>query len=167
MDVDDLLQVGRLIADQEELRRTAAGFVGYGSTQAGDRVLLAVDSHYDPQVPEAIATVLRERGARVDILVADAGPDRQFDELDELRAIIRDEPWEKDARRWEGLPWVESLAVERKYDLLIHGKGGGIPNTPHRYEACPCAVRAVRTSCDHVPARPARDDQQQGVVHVP
>jgi hypothetical protein len=32
MDVDDLLQVGRLIADQEELRRTAAGFVGYGST---------------------------------------------------------------------------------------------------------------------------------------
>jgi hypothetical protein len=137
MDVDDLLQVGRLIADQEELRRTAAGFVGYGSTQAGDRVLLAVDSHYDPQVPEAIATVLRERGARVDILVADAGPDRQFDELDELRAIIRDEPWEKDPRRWEGLPWVESLAVERKYDLLIHGKGGGIPNTPHRYEACP------------------------------
>jgi hypothetical protein len=137
MEVDDLLQVGRLIADQEELRRTAAGFVGYGSTGEGDRVLLAVDTHYDPRVPEAIATVLRERGAKVDVLVADAGPDREFDELDELRVIIRDQPWENAPRRWEGLPWVESLAVERKYDLLIHGKGGGIPNTPHRYEACP------------------------------
>jgi hypothetical protein len=137
MDVQDLLQVGRMIADQEELRRTAAGFIGYGSTQPGDRVLLAVDSHYDPQVPEAIASVLRERGATVDILVADAGPDRQFDELDELRVIIRDEPWENNPRRWEGLPWVEALAADQRYDLLIHGKGGGIPKTSHRYEACP------------------------------
>jgi hypothetical protein len=40
------------------------GFVGYSATKPGDRVLLAVDSHYDPDVTEAFAQALRDRGAR-------------------------------------------------------------------------------------------------------
>lgn len=137
LDVSELHQVARLVVDQEEVRRTAAGFIGYGATGPGDRVLLAVDSHYDPKIPDVLARVLRGRGAHVDVLVLDAGPDRDADELDEVRVLIRDEPWEDNPRRWEGVPWVERLALERGYDLLVHGKGGGIPATPHRYEACP------------------------------
>ncbi|MGH3664542.1 MAG: hypothetical protein ACRDU8_00370 [Egibacteraceae bacterium] len=137
MDTSDLLAVANLIAEDSELRRTAAGFVGYGSTTAGDRVLMAVDSHYDLRVVDAVATALRQRGASVDVMVADAGPDREFSQLDEIRTVIRDVPWEQQPRRWEGLPWVEELAVARGYDLLVHGKGGGIPQTPHRYEAFP------------------------------
>jgi hypothetical protein len=137
MDTSDLLQVARLIADDEELRRTAAGFIGYGATSPGDRVLLAVDTSYDPRVPDALAAALREKGASVDLVVLDAGPDQEADELQEIRTVIRREPWEHNPRRWEGVPWIERLAAERGYDLLVHGKGGGIPATDHRYEAAP------------------------------
>lgn len=137
MDTSDLMSVGRLIADDAELRRTAAGFIGYGSTEPGDRVLLAVDTNYDPRVYDTLAAVLREKGARVDVVVTDAGPDRVADETEEIRTVIRREPWDDNPRRWEGIPWIERMAAERGYELLVHGKGGGIPQTDHRYEAAP------------------------------
>jgi len=137
MDTSELVTVARYIRDDPELRRTAAGFIGYGSTQPGDRVLMAVDSNYDGRVYDAVATSLREKGASVDVIVTDAGPDREADEEEEVRTVIRREPWDNNPRRWEGIPWIERLAVERKYDLLVHGKGGGIPVTDHRYEAIP------------------------------
>ncbi len=132
-----LSHVAQFLASEPEVRRTAAGFVGYGATAEGHRVLVAVDREYDPRIPEAIAHVLRQKGAKVDLLTVDTGPDRTFDELDEVRATIRREPWARSPRRWEGIPWVEEMALRNGYDLLIHGKGGGIPNTPHRYEAIP------------------------------
>jgi len=134
---DALERAARFLASEPEVRRTAAGFIGYGQTAAGQRVLIAVDREYDPRVPEAIARLLRERGARVDLLTVDTGADRDFDELDEVRVTVRREPWARSPRRWEGIPWVEELAARNGYDLLIHGKGGGIPVTPHRYEAIP------------------------------
>ncbi len=124
-------------ASQAEVRRTAAGFVGYGATAAGDRVLIAVDREYDPRIPEAIARALRQKGARVDLITVDTGPDQPFEDLDELQVTIRREPWARNPRRWEGIPWVEEMAQRNGYDLLIHGKGGGIPSVPHRYEAIP------------------------------
>ncbi len=135
--VVDLMPIARQVVAEPEIRRTAAGFIGYGSTKPGDRVLLAVDTHYDWRVVEAVARALRERGARVDVVTVDVGPDRDFDELDEVKTVMRREPWEKQPRRWEGVPWVEELALRGKYDLLVHGKGGSIPQTPHRYEAFP------------------------------
>ena len=134
---DTLLAHARFVADEPEIRRTAAGFIGYGATKPGDRVLLAADTHFDPLVVEAMTRALREKGAAVDVIVVQAEPDREFEAADELRAAIRRRPWREQPRRWEGLPWVEELALARGYDLLVHGKGGGIPATPHRYEAFP------------------------------
>jgi hypothetical protein len=135
--IDGFLEVARRVALEPEVRRTAAGFVGYGSTRRGDRVLLAVDTEHHPLITESIARALREKGASVDVIRVDAGPDREFDELDEVRVTMRREPWAANPRRWEGIPWIEELALTNRYDLLIHGKGGGIPNVPHRYEAIP------------------------------
>jgi len=132
-----ILGVAEFTAAQAEVRRTAAGFVGYGATTAGDRVLIAVDREYDPRIPEAIARALRQKGARVDLITVDTGPDQRFEDLDELKVTIRREPWARNPRRWEGIPWVEEMAERNGYDLLIHGKGGGIPSVPHRYEAIP------------------------------
>jgi hypothetical protein len=134
---DDLMPYARAICDQSEVRRTAPGFIGYGSTKPGDRALIAVDTHYDQRVVDAIARGLRDKGAKVDVLWAQAEPDREFNDTDEIRVIMRRRPWSEDPRRWEGLPWVEALALKEGYDLLVHGKGGGIPETPHRYEAIP------------------------------
>ena len=135
--LDHVLGVARFVASQPEVRRTAAGFIGYGATAPGDRVLIAVDREYDPRIPEAVARALREKGARVDTITVDVGDDDVFDELDEIRVIMRREPWDRDPRRWEGIPWIEEMALRNGYTLLIHGKGGGIPNTSHRYEAIP------------------------------
>ncbi len=137
IDMDELVRVAGFLASESEVRRTAAGFIGYGATVAGNRVLIAVDREYDARVPETVARALRQKGAHVDIISVDTGPDRPFDELDEIRVIIRREPWARNPRRWEGMPWIEEMALRNGYDLLIHGKGGGIPATPHRYEAIP------------------------------
>lgn len=137
VDLNELLPYARFIRDEPEVRRTAAGFIGYGMTRPGDRVLFAVDSHYEPLVVEAMLHALREKGARVDLITVEAETDREFDDLDEIKTIMRRRPWWEEPRRWEGIPWIEELALKNRYDLLIHGKGGGIPDTPHRYEAFP------------------------------
>ena len=134
---DDLMPYARAICGQAEVRRTAPGFIGYGATKPGDRALVAVDTHYDARVVDAVARGLREKGAKVDVLWVQAEPDREFNDTDEVRVIMRRRPWSEEPRRWEGLPWVEALALKEGYDLLVHGKGGGIPETPHRYEAIP------------------------------
>ena len=124
-DVADLMPYARALAGWRENRDSHVGFVGYGKTQAGDKVLIAVDREYDPAVPEAIATALRQKGARVDILIADMGSrEKEFDYFDEVRVIMRREPWDNNPRRWEGIPYIEDFAARRGYDLLIHGKGG-------------------------------------------
>jgi hypothetical protein len=138
LDIADLLPGAHALAGWRENRESHVGFVGYGKTKRGDKVLIAVDREYDPAVPQAIAQALREKGADVDLLFIDMGePDREFDLLDEVHVIMRREPWEKNPRRWEGLPFVEDFAARRGYDLLIHGKGGPVPKTEHRYEQIP------------------------------
>lgn len=138
LDIADLLPGAHALAGWRENRESHVGFVGYGKTKRGDKVLIAVDREYDPAVPHAIAHALREKGADVDLLFIDMGePDREFDLLDEVHVIMRRELWEKNPRRWEGLPFVEDFAARRGYDLLIHGKGGPVPKTEHRYEQIP------------------------------
>lgn len=138
VDLAELMPIARSLTGWPEKRNCHVGFVGYGNTVAGNNVLIAVDREYDPAIPQAVAQSLREKGAHVDILSLDMGePDREFDYLDEVRVIMRREPWEKNPRRWEGIPFVEDFASRRGYDLLIHGKGGPIPNTDFRYEQIP------------------------------
>src|SRR3990167_10275570 len=83
----DYREVARAIAAMPEAR--SPHIVGYGATRPGDRVLLAIDTHYELRVVDAIATALRERGAKVDVLRVDVGPDREFEDLDEIRVTIR------------------------------------------------------------------------------
>ncbi|MFQ5683716.1 MAG: hypothetical protein ACE5HC_10650 [Candidatus Binatia bacterium] len=138
VDLSGLMANARTLAARPESRTSHVGFVGYGSTIGGNRVLIAVDREYDPAVPRSVAEALRERGAHVDILTVDIGePGRRFDYLDEVRASMRREPWENNPRRWEGLPYIEEFASRRGYDLLIHGKGGPVPKTAYRYEQIP------------------------------
>lgn len=137
-DLAELMPFAHELASWRENRESHVGFVGYGKSTTNHKVLIAVDREYDPAVPQAVAQALREKGAHVDVLSIDMGePDREFDFLDEVRVIMRREPWEKNPRRWEGLPFVEDFAVRRGYDLLIHGKGGPVPKTAHRYEQIP------------------------------
>ncbi len=138
VDIEELMPNARALAGWRERRESHVGFVGYGNTIAGNKVLIAVDREYDPSVPQAIAQALREKGAHVDILNIDLGePEREFGYLDEVRVIMRREPWDNNPRRWEGLPFVEDFAARRGYDLLIHGKGGPVPKTDYRYEQIP------------------------------
>ena len=136
--LSDLMPFARELASWRENRDSHIGFVGYNKTVPGNKVLIAVDREYDLAVPNAVAEALREKGAHVDILVADMGePDREFDYLDEVKVIMRREPWDKNPRRWEGMPYIEDFALRRRYDLLVHGKGGPIPKTDFRYEQIP------------------------------
>lgn len=64
LSLDHLVEQARRVVAEPEVRRTGAGFIGYGSTKKGDRVLVGVDTHYDMEVINAVATALRERGAR-------------------------------------------------------------------------------------------------------
>jgi hypothetical protein len=137
-DITELMDRARAVAGWRENRDSHVGFVGYGKTKTGDKILIAVDREYDPAVPQSIAAALREKGAHVDILIADMGSaEKEFDYLDEVRVTMRREPWDNNPRRWEGTPYVEEFAARRGYDLLIHGKGGPIPRTDHRYEQIP------------------------------
>ena len=138
VELKELMPIAHALAKWRENRESHVGFIGYGKTVAGNKVLIAVDREYDPSVPRAVAQALREKGAHVDILNIDMGdPDREFDSLDEVRVIMRREPWEKNPRRWEGMPFVEDFAARRGYDLLIHGKGGPVPKSEYRYEQIP------------------------------
>jgi hypothetical protein len=141
IEVDDLRAIAERLVREPEMRRSAAGFVGFGATQPGDRILIGADSETDPDVYGVLARALRDRGASVDVVVVHVEEDREFGDLDEIEVTMRREPWVNQPRRWEGVPWVEELAKTRKYDLLIHGKGGAIPKVDHRYEGFPWIVK--------------------------
>lgn len=136
----DLVSLARHLCDIPEQRSAHLGSIGYGSVRDGDRVLIAVDNYYDDGVVAAVATALRERGARVDVHWHDAGPDRRFGEADEIGAAIRRRPWTEAPRRWEGDPLVEQRAAAEGFDLLIHGRGGPTPRTSFRYEQFPWVI---------------------------
>ena len=137
-DISELMPFACQLVNSRENRDSHIGFVGYNKTKPGNRILIAIDREYDLDVPHAVAAALREKGAHVDVLVADMGdPDRIFDYTDEIEVIMRREPWDKNPRRWEGMPYIEDFALRAGYDLLIHGKGGPIPKTDFRYEQIP------------------------------
>lgn len=137
----DLQTIARHIADSPEVRRSAAGFIGYGETNPGDKVLIAVPRLTDPDVLEAVVRALHERGARVDTIVMDDEPDRPFRALDEITMMMRREPYHVRLRRGDRAPWVEELAEREHYDLLIHGAAGPVPRSTGRYEAFPWTTK--------------------------
>ncbi|MEN2738366.1 hypothetical protein ABCS02_11290 [Microbacterium sp. X-17] len=126
------LEQAKFLADQPEFldlysKTYSPGYQGYGETKPGDKVLIAIGSSVHLAAPLAIAKVLRERGAKVDIVIADEGVDRLITETDEIEANIRREPWKghEDTyrpRRYLEIPWVRKLVEWRNYDLHIQGR---------------------------------------------
>ena len=142
--VNELLPVARHLAVGPSRRRSLPQ--GY-DMKAGEKVLLVVNNHYDEVVVKALVTAARERGASVDVIVFDSGPDRDLDEIDEIRSRIRRKHWTDAAAEadikgvgfgsgYGRLAWVEQLAHD-KYDILIYGVGGPVRDIRSRYEGVP------------------------------
>jgi hypothetical protein len=121
--------------------------VGYG-VKPGERVLVAVDGFHDRLVVDTFVTAIREAGATCDLYVVDAGPDREMDELDEIRAFMGNTPWGKypdEPPKW--VQGIEAFAESMGYDLLVRGLGGGLPQkTSYRYEGIPWISREIVAS---------------------
>jgi len=136
-----LQAVARHVVSSEEVRRSAAGFIGYGGTTRGDKVLIAVPRLVDAEVLDAVVAALHDVGAHVDVIVMDDEPDRPFEARDEITMMMRREPYDVNLRRGDRAPWIEELAAARGYDLLIHGAAGPVPATATRYEAFPWTTK--------------------------
>src|ERR1700754_3503131 len=149
-DTVDLHDVARHVVRDPEVRRSAAGFIGYGSTQPGDRVLISVPRIVDGNVVEAIVGALHDMGASVDVLVTDDEPHRKFEPLDEITMLMRRESSQLKLRRGDRAMWVEELAEKRGYDLLIQGAGGPVPKSAGRYEAFPWSTEEHLASSANV-----------------
>lgn len=143
---EDMLNIARYLCRAPSIRHSIPA--GY-AIKKGERVLLAVNNHYDSGVVRAIATAIRELGARADVMVLDYGPTRKYDELDEMRILLRNwdrvpeepwSPWLDEHRQWE---WLPRFADEEGYDLLIWGQAGPYPETRARYEGLPWFVEEV------------------------
>jgi hypothetical protein len=132
-----LQEMATHVVGSDEVRRSAAGFIGYGATNRGDKVLIAVPRMVDDQVLDSVVGAFHDRGAKVDVLVMHDEPDREFEARDEITMMMRREPYWVNLRRGDRAPWVEELAARQKYDLLIHGAAGPVPASSTRYEAFP------------------------------
>lgn len=145
-DMEELLRQARFVRDEPQLldkavKCFAPGFTGFSELRRGDRVLINTDSLTDRRVTEAIAQALREVGAYVDIVVTDWTEDREIEEIDEVRASIRREPWVGNEaryvpRRYNDVPWITKVVRDGAYNLLVQGKA--YPNDePFRWEGIP------------------------------
>jgi hypothetical protein len=125
LDISKLQPHAHALAGWRENRESHVGFVGYGNTRRGNKVLIAVDREYDPIVPEAIAQALKEKGAHVDLLFIDMGePDREFDFLDEVRVIMRREPWEKNRGDGRDCRLSRTLPLDADMICSFTARGG-------------------------------------------
>src|SRR3990172_10643238 len=139
-ELEQYLPYARHVARGPSVRRSLPA--GYG-IKPGMRVLVAVDTFYDELVVQAVVQAIREEGATVDVFWADMGPDRECDELDEIRTFMGNTPC-GGREPLEPPPWrkdVEAFTEQMGYDLLIRGLGGPTPKTPFQYEGIPWVSR--------------------------
>jgi hypothetical protein len=135
---EELMKFARHLANSKEYKSNKVGFCAYGDTKKGDRVLILADGMFDRRIVDSIAAALREKGAAVDIILYDVGPDRQVTYGDEVAFFIsrgKAEGRERELRL--EVQWVRKLAEERKYDLLIQGSGGGSARNLKRHAGIP------------------------------
>lgn len=133
-----LIDAARAIVRGPSLNRTKTA--GY-DVKAGERVLLVAKTTDDPAVTEVLAQAIRECGAQIDVFHVEI-PDRPMEAVDELRGLLHNIPGvEPDPNfdRWrKKFEWIERVAEEQDYALLIQGEGGPIPRLKGpRYEGAP------------------------------
>ena len=133
-----LLEAARAIVRGPSFNRTKTA--GY-DVKPGEKILLVEKSTDDPVVTEALTQAMREAGATVDVFHVDI-KDRPMDHMDEFRGLFHHIPGiESDDAftLWKAkFKWLEKVAEEQGYALLIQGEGGALPklNGP-RYEGAP------------------------------
>ncbi len=94
--------------------------VGWG-LQQGERVLVYVDSWYDPVCVEATVKILEKYGCEVTVQRADKGEPRQFDGHNEFEVFL-----EITAELAEWMDQWQELGKSGKYDKLLWGFGGPV-----------------------------------------
>ncbi|MCL5958268.1 MAG: hypothetical protein M1358_02950 [Chloroflexi bacterium] len=143
--IESLLPYARHVVKMPSVRRSLPA--GYG-IKPGERVLLAADTYQDRLVIDTIVQAVREAGAKCDLFVGDFGPDREMEEVDEIKAFMGNTPWNKYPD--EPPPWtkkIEAFAESMGYDLLIRGIGGPTrTDTSYRYEGIPWVSREILAS---------------------
>lgn len=133
------------LAQSMTMKGFAPGFMGFASVKSGYRVLLATTMLDDKDVLEAILAAFRERGAKVDVIIVDNGPDRPIREDDELHSSIRREPISLDAsadlRRVYDIPWATQRYLSGGYDLFVQGRAAALG--PWRWEGHPWSSKEI------------------------
>lgn len=113
---------------------------GY-NVKPGEKVLLAVNSFYDSKLVEAVQRAIVRAGAMVDVITLDMGEERELTQTDEFKGFIHD--WkditeDNEIRNWSSRrAWVEKVAAEEGYDLLIHGVGQPPTKNVYRSDTFP------------------------------
>jgi hypothetical protein len=124
--------------------RQTNGFVVYGNVSSGDKILVAVSNLFDNEILDNVIRALKDRGAsKVDTLILDEGPDREVDYHDEVRGIIRTQPWWVTPRWYDYYENVLNFAKDNGYNMLIHGRGGPHPKTNAKGEVLPYKFEAI------------------------
>lgn len=139
-----MLDAARAIIRGPSLNRTKTA--GY-DVKEGERVLLVEKTTDDPQVTEALVTAMREAGAQVDVVHIEV-QDRPLEYADEFRGLMHnvpDIPRDPNFELWHAkLKWLERVAEEEGYSLLIQGKSGPLPKLENvRYEGAPWHHRST------------------------
>lgn len=131
--LDDLMPTARAIIKRSDIGNNF--YPGY-AIKSGQRVLIAVSREYDPLVLEALQRALREAGAKVDVLLGD-----------QIHPNSKDGSWNGDgATEFKFFTFMEDvmeaqtggipqpilvqMAVAGKYDVVLSGQGGGVPDHP-------------------------------------
>jgi hypothetical protein len=136
-----------LVATRQEYSdfptRCANGFISYGEVGPKDKVLVAVTNHHEREVVDSVVHALKEKGAKVDVLVQDHGPDDDIKYDTEIKLIIRTEGWWKKPRWYDYYDSILNYAKDNGYTLVIHGRGGPIPKMNAAGETLPFRLEAI------------------------
>lgn len=129
---EELLAIARTVVGKPSLGlglgnyqgRDAANIVNIGyNIQSGEKVLLSVDSSFDPRVRDAIAMAIREAGGNLDVVITHAdpvGPVR--DGAAEARRLVQPRQRQSGAAGFSRSNLME-IAERGNYQLLIFGGG--------------------------------------------
>lgn len=150
VDMAELQRAADELAVREEIPRSFVP-AGFG-IKPGERVLLAVNSFYDKEVVEVVAKAVVHAGATCDVICTDMGEERELREDDEIRGFIfnwEGYPNQNEVRNWPARrAWVEKVAEEQGYDLLVHGVGQPPVQRNYRSDTLPFTSAECFMACD-------------------
>lgn len=136
--VEELMPKARYLVNQPLPRPWGHNYMNAGfELRTEDKILLVVRSEYHPWVVEAVTRAIRERGAKVDVIIQDStplSPDPEETASHEAIAIVPPESVNDDYNYYYTAicnflrTSVANYLVEReRYTKVISGFAGGLP----------------------------------------